>query len=158
MDHDEGNEDHPQQRELIGCGKDLGEFHAGSLGACNEDALRPAGGSAAMGSRPVFARKRCESDGKLPSGGSRSTRSIRCMGKNTIAGVKGSPSRTMTVRSSKEASSAPLRLSPSGASARIIPQNFSRGLLKVTMTSAPEMNTSRPLEGEPVCLFSMKRL
>src|SRR5436305_1126197 len=62
---------------------------------------------------------------------------MRCMGKNTTAGVKGSPSRTMIARSSKEASSAPLMLSPSPARASIMPQNFSRGLHNVTMTMAP---------------------
>ena len=72
---------------------------------------------------------------------------MRCIGKNTTAGVKGSPSFTITVRSSKEASSAPLRLRPSGARARIIPQNFSRGLHKVTITTAPGKNGSRGISG-----------
>lgn len=69
-------------------------------------------------------------------------RSIRCIGKKTTAEVKGSPSRTITVRSSNEASSTPLMLSPAGARARIIPQNFSRGLESVAITSAPGENGS----------------
>src|SRR5208283_362907 len=133
VNDDEGNKDHSQQSELVGRRKDLGEPHAGSLGARE-------GASAPSGCSPVLAKKRCESDGRFPSGKSSSTRSMRCMGKKTTAGVKGSPSFTITVRSSKEASSAPLRLRPSGARARIIPQNFSRGLHKVTMTSAPGRN------------------
>jgi hypothetical protein len=62
------------------------------------------------------------------------------MGKNTTAGVKGSPSLTITAKSSNDANSAPLKLSPSAASARIIPQNFSRGLDKVAITMAPGTN------------------
>src|SRR5947209_6892653 len=62
------------------------------------------------------------------------------MGKKTTAGVNGSPSRTITVRSSNEASSAPVKLRPSGASARIIPQNFSLGLERVAITKAPGPN------------------
>ena len=104
-------------------------------------ALRKA--RAAAGSRPVLLRKRCERDGNVPSGRSSSTRSMRCMGKKTTAGVKGSPSRTITVRSSKEASSTPLKLRPSGDSARIIPQNFSRGFESVAITRAPAANGPR---------------
>src|SRR5246127_4937113 len=155
MDHDEWNKNHPQQGELVGGGKDLREFHARPLGtrapgvcssslAFSGSALD--GASAAEGCNPVLAKKRCDSEGRFPSGKSSSTRSMRCMGKKTTAGVNGSPSRTITARSSKEASSAPLRLSPSGASARIIPQNFSRGLHRVAITRAPGRNGSRVSE------------
>src|SRR3954465_3687991 len=148
MNDDERNEDHAQQCELVRSGKDLRELHEGSLEAFEVCAfLCPAPGagfaiSTVAGSKPVLLRKRCESDGKFPSGRSSSTRSMRCMGKKTTAGVNGSPSLTITVRSSKEANSAPLKLSPSAARARIIPQNFSRGLDNVAMTIAPATNRS----------------
>src|SRR5450755_796816 len=142
MDHNERNENHSQQGQLVGRGEDLGKLHAGSFEAGDEET---ASDNTADGSSPVLAKKRCEREGRLPSGRSSSTRSMRCMGKNTTAGVKGSPSRTITARSSKEASSAPLRLRPSAARARIIPQNFSRGLHKVAITSAPGTNGSRVL-------------
>src|SRR5438309_1025013 len=146
MDHDEGNENHPQQSELVGSREDLRELHAGSSEAselCRLLASTLEGVRAWDGSSPVLEKNRCEREGRLPSGRSSSTRSRRCMGKKTTAGVNGSPSRTITARSSKEASSAPLRLRPSGARARIIPQNFSRGLLRVAITSAPGTNSSR---------------
>src|ERR1700726_4506462 len=104
MNHDEWNKNHPQQCELVGCGKDLREFHARPFGARDPE-LRPSslafsgstfdGASAAEGCKPVLAKKRCEREGRLPSGKSSSTRSMRCIGKNTTAGVKGSPSRTI---------------------------------------------------------------
>src|SRR6516164_10993565 len=153
MDDDEWDEDHPQKSELIGSSEDLRNFHAGSFAGCGRESWW--GARATAGSKPVLARKRCESEGRVPSGRSSSTRSMRCMGKNTTAGVKGSPSRTMTVRSSKDASSAPLRLRPSGAKARIIPQNFSRGLHNVAMTSAPAANGKLP--GRADEFFSMPR-
>ena len=95
------------------------------------------------GSDPVLAEKRCESEGRFPSGRSSSTRSIRCMGKKTIAGLNDSPSFTMSTRSSKDANSTPLRLSPSGDSERIMPQNLSRGLPSVTTTRHPGKKGSR---------------
>src|SRR5581483_8069818 len=138
VNDDERHEDHSQEGQLIGSSKDLRELHPRSFepGVGDNPAGLPAA-SAAAGSSPVLFRKRCERDGNVPSGKSSSMRSIRCMGKNTTAGVKGSPSRTITVKSSKEASSAPLKLKPSEASARIIPQNFSRGFDRVTITIAP---------------------
>src|SRR3954464_2528048 len=143
VNHNERNEDHPQQRELVGGSQNLGKLHARSLEACDGDPeLLPWGVSAAEGSRFVLAKKRCESEGRLPSGKSSSTRSMRCIGKKTTAGVNGSPSLPMTVRSSNDASSAPLKLSPSVASARIMPQNFSLGFDKVAMTIAPGTKTS----------------
>ena len=95
------------------------------------------------GSDPVLAEKRCASEGRFPSGRSSSTRSIRCMGKKTIAGLNDSPFFTITTRSSKEANSMPLRLSPSGDSERIMPQNLSRGLPSVTTTRHPGKKGSR---------------
>src|SRR5579864_2447817 len=86
---------------------------------------------------------------------------MRCIGKKTTAGVNGSPSLTITARSSKEASSAPLRLKPSGRSARIMPQNFSRGLHRVAITNAPGTNGSRDLaaaDGSLDKFFSTLRL
>ena len=80
---------------------------------CRSTRRLPSVTSTAAGCSPVLAKKRWESDGRLPSGRSSSTRSMRCMGKKTTAGVKGSPSRTITARSSNKASSAPLRLRPS---------------------------------------------
>src|SRR5438270_3508752 len=104
MDDNKRHKNHSQQGELVGRGKNLRELHARSLelSVCCAPIPRTA-----EGSRRVFDWKRCESDGRLPSGRSSSTRSMRCMGKNTTAGVNGSPSRTITVRSSKDASSAP---------------------------------------------------
>jgi len=105
------------------------------------------GASAADGSSPVLAKKRWESEDRLPSGRSSTTRSIRCMGKKTTAGVNGSPSLAIAAISSNEASSTPLSRRPSGASARIIPQNFSRGLPRLTITSVPGINGSCVLAG-----------
>src|SRR5580700_6185934 len=157
MNHNERNENHPQKSELVGSGEDLRKLHALSLAGCGVASLgSPRGARAPDGSSPVLARKRWERDGRLPSGRSSSTRSMRCIGKKTTAGVKGSPSLTIKVRSSKEANSAPLRLRPSGARARIIPQNFSRGLLRVAITSAPVVNGS-PRTGVDA-FFSMARL
>lgn len=104
------------------------------------------------GSDPVLAEKRCASEGRFPSGRSSSTRSIRCMGKKTTAGLNDSPSFTMSTRSSKDANSTPLRLSPSGDSERIMPQNLSRGLPSVTTTRHPGKKGSRGAldeEGSP---------
>src|SRR5215472_11313254 len=154
MDDDERDEDHPQKSKLIGSGEDLRKLHAGAFEECGLESWW--GASASPGSKPVLARKRCESEGRVPSGRSSSTRTMRCMGKKTTAGVKGSPSRTMTVRSSKDASSAPLRLRPSAAKARIIPQNFSRGLHNVAITSAPGANGTLRAGGDR--FVSMQRL
>src|SRR5580765_3910191 len=154
MDDDERNKDHPQEGQLIGSSEDVRELHAGSLEGIGIESAR--GARATEGSRPVLEKKRCDSEGKVPSARSSSTRSMRCIGKKTTAGVNGSPSRTITARSSNDASSAPLRLSPSGASTRIIPQNFSLGLHKVAMTSAPGANGAL-LEGV-TGIFSMARL
>lgn len=90
------------------------------------------------GSSPVLAEKRCESEGKFPSGTSSSIRSMRCIGKKTTAGLNDSPSFTISTRSSKEASSTPLMLRPSADSDKITPQNLSRGFPKVTTTIAPD--------------------
>src|SRR5271165_2752827 len=166
VNDDERNKDHAQQGELVGGRENLGEPHARSLGAHDAvpgnswDALDRA--SAADGSSPVLARKRCESEGRFPSGRSSSTRSMRCMGKKTTAGVNGSPSFTITARSSNEASSAPLKLRPSGASPCTIPQNFSRGVLRVTITIAPGVKGPCALACPPlpvlVGFFSTQRL
>src|ERR1700727_2568955 len=144
VNHDERNQNHPQQRQLIRSRKNLREPHTGSFVDCGWEtswgslpAVFGVGARAMEGSSPVFVRNRWERGGSPPSGRSSSTRSIRCMGKKTTAGVNGSPSLTITVRSSNDASAAPLKLRPSGASARIIPQNFSRGLLRVAITRAP---------------------
>src|SRR5579871_324468 len=147
MNHHKWDEDHAQKGELIGSGEDLRELQVRSLeawvcGGASPDTCCGAL-SAVAGSSPVLAKNRCEREGKLPSGRSSSTRSMRCMGKNTTAGVKGSPSFTITVRSSKEASSTPLRLNPSVARVRIMPQNFSRGLHSVTITTDPDRKGSR---------------
>src|SRR5213593_2134057 len=65
------------------------------------------------------------------------------VGKNTMLGEKASPSFTMETKSSKEASSIPHRLSPSGFNARTAPQNFSRGLPRVATTIVPGSKGSR---------------
>src|SRR5580658_29772 len=41
MNHDERNENHPQQRELIGSGEDVGELHARSSEACGAELWVP---------------------------------------------------------------------------------------------------------------------
>src|SRR5208282_3374104 len=119
FDHDERHKRHAQKRQLIGSSKDLGELHTGPLLERAADfvaaAREPLDGvdgrfRIAAGSRPVLASKRCDSDGRLPSGRSSSMRSMRCMGKKTTAGVNGSLSFTITAKSSKDASSIPLRL------------------------------------------------
>src|ERR1700722_17222416 len=147
LDHNKRNENHPQQGELVRRSEDLRQFHAGSSSAGSaaheevaEGFFSPlASGTPriATGSSPVLAANRCESEGRFPSGRSSSIRSIRCIGKNTTAGVNDSPSFTITTKSSKDASSIPLMLSPSGASARIMPQNLSRGFPSVVTTIAP---------------------
>src|SRR5262249_55385490 len=133
-DHDEGQEQHAQQRELIRGAQKLRELHP------RPRAARTSGESErnmVAGSRPVLAVKRWESEGMLPSGRSSSMRSTRCMGKKTTPSEKGSPSFTRTTRSSNEANSMPRRLSPSALSAKIAPQNFSRGLARVATTIVP---------------------
>src|SRR5580704_508940 len=88
MNHDERNKNHPQQSELVGSGEELRRLHAPSFAACDLESSslplccsRLEGASTAEGSSPVLAKKRWESDGRLPSGRSSSTRSMRCMGK-----------------------------------------------------------------------------
>lgn len=66
VDHDERDEDHPQQGELVWGGQNLREFHARSLDVRDPDASECAllpesfrvGTRTADGSRPVLARKR----------------------------------------------------------------------------------------------------
>src|ERR1700692_4690923 len=147
FNHNKRNENHAQQGELVRRSEDFRQFHAGSSSAGSAAHEAVAGGCfsplasgmhrIATGSRPVFAENRCESEGRFPSGRSSSMRSIRCIGKKTTAGVNDSPSFTITTKSSKDASSIPLMLSPSGASARIMPQNLSRGFPSVVTTIAP---------------------
>src|SRR6266849_543673 len=134
IDDNERQEDHPQQRELIGRGQDLPEIHRFfSPPAPARNSLTRSG----AGSSPVFCAKRWASERRLPSGRSSSIRSTRCMGKKTTPEVKGSPLLICEARSSKDATSTPRRLRPSPARWRIAPQNFSRGLVNVAITSAP---------------------
>src|SRR5271165_1825934 len=134
IDDDERQKDHAQQRELVGRGQHLAEIHrAGSPAAGSENSPTRMG----TGSWPVFSAKRCARDWMLPSGRSSSMRSMRCIGKNTTPEVNGSPALIWATRSSNEARSTPRRLRPMEERVRIAPQNFSRGLPSVTMTSAP---------------------
>ena len=60
MNHDERDENHPQQSELVGCCKDVGELQAGLSPVCDSEPgsvrplanrsmlLRPSAGSAAI--------------------------------------------------------------------------------------------------------------
>jgi hypothetical protein len=89
---------------------------------------------------PVRERNRWDKEGILPDGESSSTRSTRCIGIKRDAAASGSPLINMFVASSKDASSIPHKLSPAGSSANTLPQNFSRGLLSVTSTTAPDWN------------------
>lgn len=86
---------------------------------------------------PVSAAKRSDRDGNPLEDASISTRSTRCMGKNTAPRVKSSPERVMATQSSNETSSHPRRPIPAPESERIAPQNFSRGADNVTKTTAP---------------------
>src|SRR5208282_387051 len=139
IDDDEGQENHAQERELVGRSQDLPVVHRsfspweGSPPALARNSLTRSG----AGSCPVFCAKRWASERMLPSGRSSSILSTRCMGKKTTPEVKGSPLLICEARSSKEATSTLRRLRPSAERWRIAPQNFSRGLAKVAITSAP---------------------
>src|ERR1700733_13540869 len=146
MDHDEGNENHAQQRELVWRREDLGILH----GVCpiarkriprtfliGGASITVDGKNHIEARRPVVANRRSASDGTRPQRKSSSMRSTRCMGKKTIAGVQGSPSFTMAARSSKDARSTPHKLKPVGAEARTIPRNFAFGLPRLTTASVP---------------------
>src|SRR5271157_4005997 len=138
IDDDEGQENHAQQRELVGRGQDLPEVHRSfSPPACPRALSRNSLTRSGAGSWPVFWAKRWASERMFPSGRSSSIRSTRCMGKKTTPEVKGSPLLTCEARSSKDATSTPRRLRPSPARWRIAPQNFSRGFANVAITSAP---------------------
>src|ERR1700722_251041 len=155
MDHDEGNENHAQQRELVGSGEDLGKLHevrpaiwAAAFIApralfISTSRLIDGGKNQFAACRPVVTKRRSDNDGTAPLCMSSSMRSTRCMGKKTTAGVQDSPSRTMAARSSKDARSTPQRLKPAGAVVRTMPQNFAFGLLKLTTASVPGANGSR---------------
>src|SRR5579871_523257 len=162
FDHDERHKDHAQQRQLVRRGQDLRELHSAPSAAAIAALARrpsPAGErNASAASKPVFEVNRCESDGSVPSARSSSMRSMRCMGKKTTAGLKGSPSFTMSTKSSKEASSMPLMLTPSAARLRIFPQNLSRGLPNVTTTIAPCANGFGTELGCERPSFAMQRL
>src|SRR6267143_5631666 len=141
IDDDERQENHPQQRELVGRGQDLAKVHrcfspTALPAALPRNSLTRIG----AGSCPVFSAKRWASERRFPSGRSSSMRSMRCMGKKTTPEVKGSPFLTCEARSSNDATSTPRRLRPSPARWRIAPQNFSRGLVNVAITSAPGRN------------------
>src|SRR5215472_6650416 len=156
-DQDEGQEQHAEHRELVWCSEQLRDLHARS---CVASRLV----SKLAGSSPVFAVKRCEREGMLPSGRSSSMRSSRCMGKNTTPREKASPSLTRATRSSNDASSMPRKLKPSALNARIAPQNFSRGFESVTTTIVPGLNGLAPSDtgrrasrlGMPEILAAMK--
>src|SRR5208337_2169012 len=138
IDDDERQENHAQQRELVGRGQDLPEVHRSfSPPACPRALSRNSLTRSGAGSWPVFWAKRWASERMFPSGRSSSIRSTRCMGKKTTPEVKGSPLLTCEARSSKDATSTPRRLRPSPARWRIAPQNFSRGFANVAITSAP---------------------
>src|ERR1700747_3348644 len=129
IDDDERQDNHPQQRELVGGGQDLPEVHR----CLSPPALAPTLPRSSLtrsdaGSCPVFCAKRWASERMFPSGRSSSIRSTRCMGKKTTPEVKGSPFLICEARLSKEAISTPRRLRPSLDRWRIAPQNFSRGL------------------------------
>src|SRR5271167_3762821 len=138
IDDDEGQKDHPQQRELIRSGENLPKVHRfDSPPDLSPWLPRNSLTRSGAGSRPVFSAKRWARESRLPSGRSSSMRSMRCMGKKTTPEVKGSPFLTCEARSSKEETSTPRRLRPSAARLRIAPQNFSRGFVNVAITSAP---------------------
>src|SRR5260370_1666754 len=104
IDDDERQEDHPQQRELVGRGQDLPEVHRyfspPALPAAVPVALpRNSLTRIGAGSCPVFSAKRWASERRSPSGRSSSIRSIRCMWKKTTAEGTGSPFLTSEVRS-----------------------------------------------------------
>src|SRR5208337_2431741 len=138
IDDDERQENHPQHRELVGRGQNLPEVHRSfsppaPLATLPRNSLTRRG----AGSSPVFCAKRWASERRFPSGRSNSIRSTRCMGKKTTPEVKGSPLLICEARSSKDATSTPRMLTPSPERWRIAPQNFSRGLPNVAITSTP---------------------
>ena len=155
VDHDEGNENHAQQRELVGSGQDLGKFHevrpalwastfiAPRAFFISTSCLIEGGRNQFAAWRPVVAKRRSDNDGTPPLRRSSSMRSTRCMGKKTTAGVQDSPSRTIAARSSRDARSTPQRLKPAGAVARTMPQNFALGLPRLTTARVPGANGSR---------------
>src|SRR5271156_4920114 len=150
IDDDEWQEDHPQQGELVGRGEDLPQVHRSfsppdssrkrspreSRPVWPRNSLTRSG----AGSCPVFSAKRWASERMFPSGRSSSIRSTRCIGKNTTPEVKGSPFLICEARLSKDETSTPRRLSPSAERWRIAPQNFSRGLPNIAITSTPGRN------------------
>src|SRR4051812_38369358 len=126
MNNDEGQEHHAQQGKLVGSGQQVLESHWLPPSAWN--CLR-----AVAALRPVRSANLCDREGTSPSGRSSSIRSTLCMGKKTIPGESAPPSFSTAMASSKEASSIPHTLRPSG----VTPQNLSRGFPRVATTTAP---------------------
>src|SRR5208282_910290 len=137
IDDDKRQEDHAQERELVGRGQKLAVVHRYYSPPAFPPLLRNSLTSSGAGSCPVFCAKRWASESRSPSGRSSSMRSTRCMGKKTTPEVKGSPALICEARSSKDATSTPRRLRPSAERWRMAPQNFSRGFINVAITSAP---------------------
>src|SRR5262249_20333848 len=89
-------------------------------------------------STPVWARKCSDREGSSWLCRSSSIFCTRCMGKNTTLALAASPDFTSWVKSSSDCKSTPRTFTPAGSRDISTPQNFSRGLYKVTRTSCPE--------------------
>src|SRR5436305_2231141 len=122
--HDKRNKDKAGQGEQVGSGTQLPDHPASSPNKL-------------LTGLPDFAVNCSASDGMSPLRASSSTRSMRCIGKNTALAPAGSPDLTSCANSSKERRSIPWRLTPACSSESTTPQNFSRGLLRVTSTVEP---------------------
>src|SRR5919204_2378919 len=132
-DDDERNKKQPQQGEEVGSAANLANHEPASVAARSvTPPFSPATNS--ENCRPVFQRKRSESEGMSPLRASSSMRSTRCMGKKTAPGLTGSPNFTWRAKSSREFRSMPRTLMPAGTSSSNTPQNFSRGAFNVTST------------------------
>src|SRR5882724_9336411 len=94
---------------------------------------------------PVLATNWSAREGSSPFWPSASIRCTRCMGKKTRLAVADSPVFTSWVKSSSDCKSMPRRLTPAGLSDSIKPQNFSRGLVRVTRTICPVFILWQPL-------------
>src|SRR5947209_16518720 len=91
VDDNERQKQHAQQRELIGRSQELGNFHSP---VPFDDSSLASPISAVAGDTPVLDSNRCDNDGIESLDTSNSTRSTRCMGRNSVLADIVSPAAT----------------------------------------------------------------
>ena len=127
-DGDEGNKEQPHQRQLVR--RVQNSFFTGSVPRRHAEYLFQR--ASCLGGKALRPAKAA-----LPRASSSSMRSTRCMGKNAVEAMAGSPARICRARSSSDSRATPRSSTPAGASRSSTPTHFCRGECSVSSTTEP---------------------